>query len=213
MLKKVEAIVRRGALKKILKALEEIDYPGLTVYEVEGHGKQKGHTAIYRGKPSATEPGEWDLFHMWGEDALSFLEEPAELTPPTEPVVAWPFSQRVIAIDYTTLAGRPSIREKLDRFRPDTIIIDDLGDLMPAQKKRVRFHVGASVVVKPSYKPPRGKPSRPLAGLSGIIDSIDGMHITVRFPDDPPNVYRGISRRHLRLAPAGCEARLAASAH
>jgi nitrogen regulatory protein P-II 1 len=48
MLKKVEAIVRRGALKKILKALDEIDYPGLTVYEVEGHGKQKGIKEHYR---------------------------------------------------------------------------------------------------------------------------------------------------------------------
>ena len=46
MLKKVEAIVRPGALKKILKALDAIDYPGLTVYEVQGHGKQYGVSCL-----------------------------------------------------------------------------------------------------------------------------------------------------------------------
>ena len=47
-MKKVEAIVRTGALKKILKGLLEIDYPGVTVYEVHGHGKQRGVKEHYR---------------------------------------------------------------------------------------------------------------------------------------------------------------------
>lgn len=50
MLKKVEAIVRPGALKKILLALDAIDYPGVTVSEVQGHGKQKGVKEHYRDK-------------------------------------------------------------------------------------------------------------------------------------------------------------------
>ena len=45
---KVEAIVRIGALKKILTNLLEIDYPGLTVYEVQGHGRQRGVKEHYR---------------------------------------------------------------------------------------------------------------------------------------------------------------------
>ncbi len=45
---KVEAIVRVGALKKVLKNLLEIDYPGLTVYEVQGHGRQRGVKEHYR---------------------------------------------------------------------------------------------------------------------------------------------------------------------
>jgi nitrogen regulatory protein P-II 1 len=48
MLKKVEAIVRRSALKKVMAALTEADYPGVTVSEVEGHGKQRGFTQTYR---------------------------------------------------------------------------------------------------------------------------------------------------------------------
>lgn len=47
-MQKVEAIVRSGALKKILKNLLAIDYPGLTVYEVQGHGKQRGIKEHYR---------------------------------------------------------------------------------------------------------------------------------------------------------------------
>jgi nitrogen regulatory protein P-II 1 len=45
---KVEAIVRVGALKKIMTKLLEIDYPGLTVYEVQGHGRQRGISEHYR---------------------------------------------------------------------------------------------------------------------------------------------------------------------
>jgi nitrogen regulatory protein P-II 1 len=45
---KVEAIVRVGALKKVLTKLLEIDYPGLTAYEVMGHGRQRGIKEHYR---------------------------------------------------------------------------------------------------------------------------------------------------------------------
>jgi nitrogen regulatory protein P-II 1 len=45
---KVEAIVRIGALKKVLTKLLEIDYPGITVYEVQGHGRQRGVKEHYR---------------------------------------------------------------------------------------------------------------------------------------------------------------------
>jgi nitrogen regulatory protein P-II 1 len=45
---KVEAIVRIGALKKVLTNLLAIDYPGLTVYEVQGHGRQRGVKEHYR---------------------------------------------------------------------------------------------------------------------------------------------------------------------
>lgn len=45
---KVEAVVRTGAMKKILTNLLAIDYPGLTVYEVHGHGRQRGVKEHYR---------------------------------------------------------------------------------------------------------------------------------------------------------------------
>ncbi|MES2202386.1 MAG: P-II family nitrogen regulator [candidate division FCPU426 bacterium] len=49
-LKKVEAIVRPGAMKQILLALDAINYAGVTVSEVQGHGKQKGVKEHYRDK-------------------------------------------------------------------------------------------------------------------------------------------------------------------
>jgi nitrogen regulatory protein P-II 1 len=48
MFSKVEAIVRRSSLKKVLDALEKAGYPGVTISDVEGHGKQKGVTQQYR---------------------------------------------------------------------------------------------------------------------------------------------------------------------
>jgi len=48
MHKKIEAIIRRSALKRVLEALKDVDYPGVTVSEVEGHGKQRGITQTYR---------------------------------------------------------------------------------------------------------------------------------------------------------------------
>jgi nitrogen regulatory protein P-II 1 len=48
LLKKIEATIRRSALKKVMEALKEADYPGVTVFEVEGHGKQRGITQTYR---------------------------------------------------------------------------------------------------------------------------------------------------------------------
>lgn len=48
LLKKIEATIRRSALKKVLEALKEADYPGVTVFQVDGHGKQKGITQTYR---------------------------------------------------------------------------------------------------------------------------------------------------------------------
>ena len=49
-MKKIEAIVRREKIDEIRKALEKAGYPGLTLTEVEGHGKQKGVTQQWRGE-------------------------------------------------------------------------------------------------------------------------------------------------------------------
>jgi nitrogen regulatory protein PII len=46
----VKAIVRPDKVDEIKDALTRIHVAGMTVSEVRGHGKQKGHTAIYRGK-------------------------------------------------------------------------------------------------------------------------------------------------------------------
>ncbi len=46
---KVEAIVKPQKWEEVQKALQEIGVEGLTVSEVRGHGRQKGHTEMYRG--------------------------------------------------------------------------------------------------------------------------------------------------------------------
>ncbi len=43
------AIVRPAAVESVKTALSELDLPGFTVSEVHGHGRQKGHTEVYRG--------------------------------------------------------------------------------------------------------------------------------------------------------------------
>jgi len=49
-MKKVEAIIRPSALRAVLDGLKAVGYPGVTVMEVSGHGKQKGITESYRGQ-------------------------------------------------------------------------------------------------------------------------------------------------------------------
>jgi len=48
-MKKLEAIVKPFKLDDIKRALQDIGVKGLTVTEVKGFGRQKGHTEIYRG--------------------------------------------------------------------------------------------------------------------------------------------------------------------
>ena len=48
-MKKLEAIVRPHMLEEVKNALQEVGVVGLTVTEVKGFGRQKGHTETYRG--------------------------------------------------------------------------------------------------------------------------------------------------------------------
>lgn len=48
-MKKIEAIIKPFKLEEVKDALHEIGVEGLTVTEVKGFGRQKGHTEIYRG--------------------------------------------------------------------------------------------------------------------------------------------------------------------
>ena len=48
-MKKVECIVRPHLLEAVKTALQEVGIVGMTVSEVKGFGRQKGHTEIYRG--------------------------------------------------------------------------------------------------------------------------------------------------------------------
>src|SRR5512142_1465202 len=48
-MKKIEAIIKPFKLTEVKEALNEIGIQGMTVTEVKGFGRQKGHTEIYRG--------------------------------------------------------------------------------------------------------------------------------------------------------------------
>ena len=46
---KIEAIIQPSKLDSVKEALREVGVDGMTVIEVRGHGRQKGHTEVYRG--------------------------------------------------------------------------------------------------------------------------------------------------------------------
>ena len=47
---KIEAIIQPSRFEAVKEALLEIGVQGITVTEVRGHGRQKGHTEVYRGR-------------------------------------------------------------------------------------------------------------------------------------------------------------------
>jgi nitrogen regulatory protein P-II 1 len=47
---KLEAIIQTSRLEAVKTALQDIGVEGMTVTEVRGHGRQKGHTEFYRGR-------------------------------------------------------------------------------------------------------------------------------------------------------------------
>jgi len=48
-MKKIEAIIKPFKLDEVKEALQELGVQGMTVQEVKGYGRQKGHTELYRG--------------------------------------------------------------------------------------------------------------------------------------------------------------------
>jgi nitrogen regulatory protein PII len=51
----LKAIVRPDKVESVKEALGQLGLPGMTVTEVRGHGKQKGHAAVYRGREYAVD--------------------------------------------------------------------------------------------------------------------------------------------------------------
>lgn len=47
---KLEAVIQPSRFESVKEALREIGVEGMTVSEVRGHGRQKGHTEVYRGR-------------------------------------------------------------------------------------------------------------------------------------------------------------------
>jgi nitrogen regulatory protein P-II 1 len=49
-MKLIKCIIRPGKVEDVREALEKASLTGMTVTEVRGHGRQKGHKAVYRGR-------------------------------------------------------------------------------------------------------------------------------------------------------------------
>lgn len=49
-MKKIEAVIREEQLPMVRRALEDVGYPGITISQVRGHGRQKGVTQQWRGR-------------------------------------------------------------------------------------------------------------------------------------------------------------------
>jgi nitrogen regulatory protein P-II 1 len=47
---KIEAIIQPSKLEAVKNALHDVGVEGMTVLEARGHGRQKGHTEVYRGR-------------------------------------------------------------------------------------------------------------------------------------------------------------------
>ena len=55
-MKKIEAIIQPYKLDEVRDALKNLGIDGLTISEVRGHGRQKGHKEVYRGMEYEVEP-------------------------------------------------------------------------------------------------------------------------------------------------------------
>lgn len=49
-MKQIQAVIRREKLEEVKRVLDSLNCPGMMVWEIEGHGKQKGLTEQFRGR-------------------------------------------------------------------------------------------------------------------------------------------------------------------
>ncbi|MCB1321502.1 MAG: P-II family nitrogen regulator, partial [Leptospiraceae bacterium] len=70
-MKKIEAIIKPFKLDDVKEALQEIGLQGITVTEVKGFGRQKGHTELYRGSEYVVDFLPKVKLEMVVEDALT----------------------------------------------------------------------------------------------------------------------------------------------
>jgi nitrogen regulatory protein P-II 1 len=49
-MKRIEAVIQPFKVEDVREALKSIGVDGMTIYDVRGHGRQKGHTEVYRGQ-------------------------------------------------------------------------------------------------------------------------------------------------------------------
>ena len=75
---KIEAVIQNSKLEAVKSALHEIGVEGMTVLEVRGHGRQKGHTEVYRGREYSVDLIPKTKLEMVLADGLVDKAAPAE---------------------------------------------------------------------------------------------------------------------------------------
>jgi nitrogen regulatory protein P-II 1 len=75
-MKLIKAVVRPNKLDDVKDALDKVNVSGMTVTEVRGHGRQKGHAAIYRGKEyNVTLLPKFEIEVVVGDEAVDSVIE------------------------------------------------------------------------------------------------------------------------------------------
>ena len=77
---KIEAVIQNSKMEAVKAALHAIGVEGMTVMEVRGHGRQKGHTEVYRGREYSIDLIPKTKIEMVLPDALVAKAEQAILT-------------------------------------------------------------------------------------------------------------------------------------
>lgn len=79
-MKRIDAIIRPVRLQVVREALEELGYGGITISEVKGHGKQRGITEQWRGRPYRVEylSKVWMLIIVNDEDVEKVVDSICE---------------------------------------------------------------------------------------------------------------------------------------
>ena len=134
-MKKVEAIVRHFKLEDIKNALTEQGIHGMTITEVRGFGRQKGHTEMYRGTEYAvdtvsaagdhvlaqTPPLGWNSWNAWGNTVTA---------------------ERVLASERVFVHGLEILRRNVDYGRIDAAKATEIfirGALIAAEKANLNL--------------------------------------------------------------------------
>ena len=80
-MKLMKCVIRPNKLEEVREALEKLNVSGMTVSEVRGHGRQKGHKAIYRGREySVGEIGDGRIFVLPVEQGYNIRTGEKDIT-------------------------------------------------------------------------------------------------------------------------------------
>jgi len=111
IMKKIEAIIKPFKLEEVKEALAEVGVQGMTVTEVKGFGRQKGHTEIYRGSEYTV-----DFLPKVKIESLSMTTRPMAL--PRQSSRAQTPARSAMARSSSPMSKKPSVSARVKPARP-----------------------------------------------------------------------------------------------